>query len=336
MTLKAMYPALVAAALVFAGAQARAEVDEIRAAQQYGLSSLPLMIMEDQKLVEKHAKAQGLDGVKVTWLRLGGPGAMTEALVSGDLHFGSGGVPSLVTLWARTKGTAMEVRGVGGIVNMPMELLTVNPKVKTIRDFTDADKIAVTTIKVSNQALLLQMAAAKEWGSEHFDKLDSLTVSLPHPDAMATLASGSNVISAHFSALPFQYRQKQDPKVHKIISSYEILGGPASNTVAYTTKTFHDANPKAYAAFAAALKEAIDIINADKRAAAETYKRLTNTKETVEELTAIISDPDVQMTFIPSQTMNMATFMAKTGRIKAAPAAWTDLFFDSVKGLPGS
>jgi NitT/TauT family transport system substrate-binding protein len=328
--------AAAAGIALFSTSQGRAEVGEIRAAQQYGLSSLPLMIMEDGKLVEKHAKALGLGELKVSWIKLGNPGAITEGLVSGGLDFGSGGIPSLLTLWSRTQGTAMEVKGAGAIVNMPMELLTTNPKVNSIKDFTDQDRIAVTTVRVSNQALLLQMAAAKEFGLSNYGKLDPLTVSLPHPEATSTLLSGSGVISAHFSALPFQHQQKRDERVRKILSSYDVLGGPATNTAIYSIKRFRDANPKAYQAFVAGLQEAIEQINKDKRAAAETYRRMTGTKEGVDDIYAMIAAPDVEMTFTPHQTMKMANFMAEIGRLKTAPKDWKDLFFDNVHNLPGS
>ncbi|MDU0341305.1 ABC transporter substrate-binding protein [Bosea rubneri] len=328
--------AAAAGLALLATSQAHAEVKEIKAAQQYGLSSLPLMIMEDGKLVEKQAKALGLPELVVTWVKLGNPGAITEGLVSGGLDFGSGGVPSLLTLWSRTQGTAMEVKGAGAIVNMPMELLTTSPKVKSIRDFTEQDRIAVTTVRVSNQALLLQMAAAKEFGSENYAKLDPLTVSLPHPEATSTLLSGSGVISAHFSALPFQHQQKRDQRVHKVLSSYDVLGGPATNTAIYSTKRFRDANPKAYQAFVAGLQEAIEQINKDKRAAAATYQRMTGTKESVDDIYAMIAAPEVEMTFTPHQTMKMAGFMAETGRLKKAPKDWKELFFDNVHALPGS
>jgi len=51
---------------------ARAEVKELRLAKQYGLGYLPLIIMEEQHLIEKHAKAAGLGDIKVTWATLGG------------------------------------------------------------------------------------------------------------------------------------------------------------------------------------------------------------------------------------------------------------------------
>src|SRR5207237_8605624 len=93
--------------LLFA-APVLAETSEIRCAQQYGTSYLALMIMQEQKLIEKHAKQAGLGEVRVTWAKLGGPGAMNDALLSGGLDFGTGGVPSLITLWAKTQGTQME------------------------------------------------------------------------------------------------------------------------------------------------------------------------------------------------------------------------------------
>lgn len=98
------------------------------------------------------------------------------------------------------------------------------------------------------------------------------------------------------SALPFQHQQKHDQRVHKVLSSYDVLGGPATNTAVYATKRFKDANPKAYQAFVTGLQEAIEQINKDKRAAA-TYQRMTGTKESVDDIYAMIAAPEVAMTF---------------------------------------
>jgi len=317
-------------------APAHAETSEVRAAQQFGLSYLALMMMEDSKLVEKQAKTMGLGDIKVSWAKLGGPGAMNDALLSGGIDFGTGGVPSLITLWSKTHGTPQEVRGVGALNSMPVNLVTSNPNVKSIRDFTDKDKIAVTTVKVSTQALLLQMAAAKEFGEQNYAKLDPLTVSLPHPDAMTALLSGGGTITAHFSSPPFQYQEVARPGIRTILSNYEILGGPATFNVVWSTAKFRDANPKTYAAFVAAFEEATATINRDKRAAAEVYKRMSGTKETVEELLKMMEDPLVEYTLTPKSTMKTAEFMAKVGTIKEKPSSWRDLFFPNVHPLQGS
>ncbi len=327
----------IATALLIAAAatQSPAEVTQIRAAQQYGLSYLALMIMEDGKLVEKQAKAAGQSDLKVTWAKLGGPGAMNDALLSGGLEFASGGVPSLITLWAKTKDTPLAVRGVGALNDMPVELITSNPKVKTIRDFTDKDKIAVPSVKISTQALLLEMAAAKEWGDANYEKLDPLTVSMPHPDAMTALLSGGG-ITAHFSSPPFEYQEKAKPGLHQVISNYEILGGRATFNVVWTTSKFHDANPKVYGAFVAAFEEATNFIITNKRAAAEIYKRMTNTAESIDELVKQLSDPQVEFTLTPHLTMKTAEFMFKTRRINKKPSDWKELYFSNVQGLSGS
>jgi NitT/TauT family transport system substrate-binding protein len=335
--LSRILPALAAlAALAVTAGAGRAETDHIRASKQYGLSYLPLMIMEDQKLVEKHAAAAGLKDVQVSWVTLGGPSAMNDALLSGGIDFASGGVPSLATLWAKTRNTPLAIHGVGALNDMPVDLVSSNPNVKKLSDLSDKDKIAVTSVKISTQALLLEMACAKEFGEANYEKYDSLTVSMPHPEAMTALLSGNAGINAHFSSPPFQYTERSDPKIHTVLNNYEILGGPATFNVVWATSKFRNENPKAYKAFFDALKESMDIINADKKKAAEDYKRITSTKETVEFLLQILNDPLVVNTVEPHKTLPIAQFLAKVKRIPVAPEAWQDMWFPEVHGMNGS
>jgi len=148
--------------------------------------------------------------------------------------------------------------------------------------------------------------------------------------------SGGGTITAHFSSPPFQYQEVARPGIRTILSNYEILGGPATFNVVWSTAKFRDANPKTYAAFVAAFEEATATINRDKRAAAEIYKRMSGTKETVEELLKMMEDPLVEYTLTPKSTMKTAEFMAKVGTIKEKPSSWKDLFFPNVHPLQGS
>ena len=100
--------------------------------------------------------------VKVSWFKFNGPTAVNEALISGNVDVGSGGVPGLLHLWSRTKGTPQEVRGISALSSQPFLLNTTDPAIKTIKDFKDSDRIAVPAVKSSVQAITLQMAAAKE------------------------------------------------------------------------------------------------------------------------------------------------------------------------------
>ena len=224
---------------------------------------------------------------------------------------------------------------VAALNDMPVELVVANPKIKSIKDFGPQDKIAVTTVKISTQALLLEMAAAKEFGDENYEKLDSLTVSMPHPDALTALLSNSGGITAHFSSPPFEYQEKAKG-MRAVISNYDILGGKATFNVVWSTTKFKNDNPKAYDAFVAALSEATDAINKDPKAAAETYKRMSKTAESLDELVKEIKDPQVEFTLTPHKTLVTAQFMAKIGRIKIKPAKWDELYFQNLHGRPGS
>ena len=312
---------------------ASAEMSEIRVAQQYGISYLPLMIMEDQKLIEKHAKGAGVD-VKVNWSKFAGGAVMNDALLSNGLQFASGGVGPLVTLWAKTHGN-LDVKAVAAINSMPLYLVARNPAVKTIKDFTDKDKIALPAVKVSIQAVTLQMAAEQAFGPGQQNKLDHLTVTMSHPDAQQALLSGQSEITAHFGSPPFQEREIAHG-MHRVLNSFDVLGGPATFNVVWTTTRFRDENPKLYAAFVAALDEATAIINRDKRAAAQTYLRVSKDKSDVETILGLLNDPEIVYTTTPNNVMKYVDFMYKIGSIKVKPDSWKDLFFPNVHGLHGS
>jgi len=314
---------------------ARAEVSEVRIAQQFGVGYLPLMYMEHNKLLEKHAKAAGAGDVSVSWAKFAGGNVMNEALLSGSLHFASGGVGPLVTLWAKTKGN-LDVRGVAAMNSMPLYLNTRNPDVKTIRDFTDKDKIALPAVKVSIQAVTLQMAAAKEFGDDNYGKLDKLTVSMKHPDGATALLSGASEITGHFTAPPFQYQELERPGIRTVLNSFDVLGGPATFNVVWTTAKFRQENQKIYAAFLKAFEEAMDTINKDKNAAADNYVVWAKYKGPKEEILKILNDPLVKFTTTPNNTTKYSDFLHKIGSIKVKAGSWKEMFFPEVHNLPGS
>ncbi len=325
---------LLAACLAGLGNAARAELNEIRIAQQYGISYLPTLIMENQKLVEKHAKAAGLDDVKVTWAQFAGANVMNDALLSGTLDIASAGASPAIIMWAKTHG---EVKLVAAMNSMPNLLNTRNPNVKSIRDLTDQDKIAVPAVKVGFQPVLLQMAAEREFGEGQAFKLDPLTVSLAHPDALVALISGKGEIDTHFASPPFAQIELKTPGVHTILNSYDVLGGPATFNVLYGSKKFHDASPKLYGAFLKAFEEATDIINRDKRAAAQTYIQLSKSKnDSLEDMLLILNDPQVIYTLAPQNITKYSDFLYKIGTIKQKPAHWKELFFPETHHLTGS
>jgi NitT/TauT family transport system substrate-binding protein len=315
------------------GTSAQAE-GKISIAQQFGIGYLILDVVRDQQLIEKHGKAQGLD-ITVDWNSISGATAMNEALLAGALDVVSAGVPPMLTLWDRTRGK-QNVKAIASLGSMPNYLLSNRAEVKTLKDFTDKDRIAVPAAGVGFQSRTLQIETAKVFGNDDFKRFDTLSVSLPHPDATAALIAGGSEITAHFSSPPFQYQELEKGNVHKVLSSYDILGGPATFNVLYTTEQFHDQNPKTYKAFYDALVEASQLIKADPTAAAKTYLRVEQSKLSEALVEKIVKDPEIDFTVVPQRTYLYAEKLHELGVLKNKADSWKDYFFEQAHGGAGS
>jgi len=315
---------------------AAAQVPEIRLAKQFSMGYLQLNVMEHRQLIEKHAKALGMPEVKVIWQTFNGPAAINDALLSGQIDIGSGGVPGLLVVWSKSKGTPQEIRGISALSSQPVLLNTRDPSIGTIKDFKPTDRIAVPAVKVSVQAILLQMEAAKVFGEKEFTKLDTQTVSMTPPDATVALLGGKSEITAVFSVPPFQQQQLEHVGIHTVLNSFDVMGGSSSFTVAWTTAKFRDSNPMLYKALIAALKDATDIINKDKAAAGQLWIEDSKSKLTPEMVGKIVAGPQVRWTLTPEHTMKFADFMAEVGTLKNKATSWKDYFFPEIYDLNGS
>ena len=318
-------------------ARAADEVTKVTFVSQYGLTYLPFMVMNDQKLVEKQAKAAGIRELTAQYNTMSGPAPINDSILAGSAQFGAVGVPSLVTLWDKTKGSR-GVKMIGSMSSAPMFLNTTNAAVKNVKDFGEKDRIALPSIRVSVQAVTLQMAVAQAFGQEKYGQLDKQTVAMSHPDGTQALLTGSSNIIAHFTAPPFQYQQlKSDKaKVSRVLSSYDVLGGKSTFVVAISTEQFAKANPKVFDAVCKALAEAQEWINANKKEAAEIYLKANKSKDTLEDILAQMNDPDIEYTITPKNIFKYADFMNKVGTTKNKAESWKDLCFPNLHDLKGS
>jgi NitT/TauT family transport system substrate-binding protein len=314
-------------------AQGKAELGEIVLAPQFGLAYLPLHVIKNQKLLEKHLAKNGLPNTKVGWAQTTGGAAANEALISGNVHVVSGGVGPLLTIWDKTKGNA-DVKGIGCFDATALYLNSINPAVKTLKDFTDKDRIALPAVKISIQAVTLKMACDKDFGQQ--DKLDHLTVSMSHPDATAAMLSGRTEITGHFSSPPFQFQQLEDPRVRRIVSSFEVLGGPVTFNSAFTTSKFRNDNPKSYKSLFDALVEAHDFIQKNRADSIKIYIDEEKSKLEPTFIEKMMGSPDLKHTIVPLNTIKYAQFMHKIGSLKNLPASWKDYYFPEVHGVQGS
>lgn len=327
---------LAAAALAFVATAATAQVPEIRFARQFSMGYLQFNIMEREQLLEKHAKALGIPDIKVTWATFNSPAAMNDALLSGSVDIVSGGMPGLLTIWARTKDTPNPVRGIATFTSQPILLNTSKPEIKALEDYTDKDKIALPAVKVSLQAIILQMAAAKKWGQANYAKLDPITVGMSPPDSTIALLSGSGDVTSVFSVPPFQAQQLEKTGIRTVLNSYDVFGGPHTFTLAWTSAQFREKNPLLYKALYAAFVEATEKLNKDVKPAAQYWIDNVKSKMPVDKVAGIAGGPQVKWTMAPENSMKYAEFMHSVGSIKAKPGDWKELFFPEVHGLPGS
>ena len=322
------------AAMSLASATALAEVGEVKLVSQYGIGYMQLTLMKADKLVEKHLARAGLNA-RVNWSTVGAGTAANDALLAGGLHFASGGTGPALLLWDRTRGN-MDVRGVAALSSMPNLLVTRNPAVKTIKDFTEKDRIAMAGAGSSVQTIYLQMAVAREYGIDQYKKLSPLMVSLPHPEGLRALLSGAGEITAQFTSPPFQNTALENPNIRTVLNSYDVMGGPNTFLMVWATGKFRNENPKTFRAVVDAMKDATDAINANKRRAAEIYVQEGGGKESMDKILGLMSDPQVKSTLAPERLLPYAEFMHRIGTLKTKPASWKDLFFPEVHDLPGS
>jgi NitT/TauT family transport system substrate-binding protein len=326
----------LAGALLLWPALAAAEIDTVKIPKGAGgVGFLPLIVMEQKGLVEQKAREMGLS-LKAEYINFGGPSVVNDLLLAGQAHFAAAGPPAFITMWNRTAAN-LKVKGVAAMTSIPMYLNSNQPRLKSLKDFTPEDRIAVTAVKVSIPAIIMQMAAIKQYGAAEYTRFDPMTVSLTHPDGVIALLTGKTEITAHFTSPPFHQRERKAPNIHTITTSNEIMGGPSTFTMLYTTTRFHDENPKAYAAVVQALQAAIDLINRDRMAAADLFLTSDEGKRwKAEDLMEILNDPDIRFTTAPENVMKYANFMADVGTIKARPKDWQEMFFPAIHGAPGN
>jgi len=316
---------LLLSSLLVVPLAAKAEVSEIKVPLGAGgFGFLPLHIMRKNNLIEKHAEKMGVP-VKVNWSNIGGPSAMIDALISGSADFISAGPPSFLILWDRTKGN---VRAAAAMSSMPMNINTKAEHLKSIDDLRPNDRIAVTSVKSSIPSIIMQMYAVQKYGKDQAFRFDPFTVTMNHGDAAAALLSGSGAIVAHAASAPLDQLERKTPGFRSILNTDDIMGGSTTFTMISTRSDFPQKNPKVYAAFLEALKEAQALIANDKGTAAEILIESMGggSRWSKADMMEILSDPRIKYTTKPENLMKYANFMNDIGSIKTRPNSVADLF----------
>lgn len=263
--------AILCAALLAAApcaAQTRGKADrparggEIAIGVGHGIGFLPLFVAQDLGLLDKHAKASGLNG-KLTLRRFSTAAPMRQALARGEIAAGAYGLPAFLLARDATRQTPKELQVVTGITTLPLVLVTARPGVKSLSDLKPADKIAVPML-TAPQVAYLRMRTSPWFGR---DRLREQLVAMPHQDAVGALAAGGD-IAAYFASPPFTQLALKEPRVRAITSSEEIMGGKTSFLVMASPKSVLATHPKLPDVLSKAIAEASGVIRKDPRRAA--------------------------------------------------------------------
>jgi NitT/TauT family transport system substrate-binding protein len=324
---RAVLGATVAAAWI---GRARAQESAVTLTRSLGINYLPTHVIEHEGLIERHARRRGLS-LRVAWVALPIGTVGNDALLAGSVDIVNTGIGSLLLLWDRTRG------GVKGIVStsaQPLALLTRSPRVRTLADFGPGDRIAVPTVRVSTQAILLQMACAASFGADQWGRLDPLTVQLSHPDAAAALANPGHEVNTHFSAPPYSFLSLRTvPGVRAV----PMPDGTVSQVQMFTTVRFAQANPAVIASVRDAAADAAALIAADRRAALAIYRRLSGDRTDPAVLEAMLDEPGMMAFQItPRGTLAFAHHLHRIGTLRTRAASWAEYYLPAAHDLDGS
>ena len=325
--------ALAAAPFAMARAQAKTEITLSR---QPGILYLPTHVIEKQGLLEKHAAKLGLSGVTTKWLSFANGGTQQDTLLSGGVDIINTGTGQLLLLWDRTKGG---VKGIVASSSQPLLLITRDPHIQKLEDFGPGDRIAVPTVRVSTQAILLQIAAARMYGRDNYSHFDAMTVQMGHPDAAITMSNASNEVRSHFSAPPFQANELHSvPGARVVADSASIIGGGGLTQGQFFCMTkFASANPVIIQALRHAAEEAKAFIEAEPKTSMEIYREITGDTTSVERLLALLAEPGMNAWDLqPKGTMVFAEHLAMIGTLKNKPSSWKDYYLPEAHDLAGS
>ncbi|WP_165498079.1 ABC transporter substrate-binding protein [Siculibacillus lacustris] len=315
----------------FLSGKARA-ADTVTIGVQFGLPYLPFLVAEAEGLFARHAKAQGAE-VTFDIRRLGGPSALTDGLFAGSVDIAALGMLPLLIGYAKTRGN-FAMGGISAYWKGTYTIYANDPAIRSVKDIRPTDKIALPG-PTSSQALVLRRAAAKLFGPSEAKRFDDQIVTLPHPEAVAALASGK-AVQVYFATSPFNEVLARTANVHVIGTSDDFNPPEMTNGVVAGLEKFVRAKPAVVRAFLDALAEADAFVAAEPRRTAEIYFRAEPAKLTEDQQIEMIRANAAEYVTRPNGVVETARFMKELGQLAEVPARWQDVFFPPINQGAGS
>jgi NitT/TauT family transport system substrate-binding protein len=310
--------------------------EQVKIGIGFGLAFLPTYICEDLKLVEKYGKEQHL-AIRASYERLLSAAAVQDAIAGRTIDMGPFGTVPLLTAWEKgreAKDARRQIFAISGMTTMPLALLTDQPRVRSIADLRPTDRIAMPML-TAPQMYLLEMQSEKVLGQ--YDGLRDQVVVLSHADAIAALFGGDNAATAYFASPPFTQIALKDSKVHRILSSEDVIGGKASFLIIGATKSYVEAHPKVPEIIDKAIDEAARLIHDDPRRAAQIYLEHEPSKALdAASIEAVLRENKDEFGSPVEGVQAFANFMGRHGELKAPLQSWKEIVAPALLNSPSS
>lgn len=303
-----------------ASGQAGNTTQTLDIAYQYGLAYAPLIIAQQQGMIESAYKELTGEEVTVNWNQMSSGPDINTGIAGGSIQVGFMGVAPAITGVMNQVGYKIFTN----ISGQEHGLMTSDSSISSLSDLAGSDKqIALVNIG-SIQHITLARALVNAGLDAH--ALDANLVAMKHPDGKAALESGS--IPCHLTSSPYIYEERENENLYEIPGVDQVFSLEDSFIVGVASENLNAENPQLYEALCKAIQEAVDYVKEHQEDAAKiTCVYDGNDQET--ELAYL------QKGYYSTKTQgvfDLAVFMAENGFIEQAPKQYSDLAFNNVEG----
>ena len=316
--------AIVVATVVAAGANAvtrssAAAPSKLTIAYQPGIGYAPLIMIKQQKLIEKK-----YPGTSVDWKVLASNTPIQDGILAGQIDIGAVGVPTLLLGYAR----GIPWKYLTPLSEADLWLMVKDPSIKKLSDLV-GKKIALPS-PTSIQAIVLRKAASVQLGN--VKALDSSMVSLEHPDGVQALLTGQ--VQAHLTSPPFEF-QELNQGAHIVLKSSQYFGSHTFVGAIALQKTY-DQYPDFMQWLYTTIKQQDALIKKNPLKAAGYLSADAGGSPSAAQFKKWMTAKAIYYSTRPRGLMRFANFLSKNGYLSKMPASWTDLTFPPNHGEKGS
>jgi NitT/TauT family transport system substrate-binding protein len=285
-------------------------------AYQPGLGAVTLVTLKHQKTLEKLFPNTTFD-----WKVVFSGASVRESMIANQVQLGALGLPPFLVGWDR--GFNWKVLTASS--RSDSWLVTKNPRIKSLKDFTSSDKIGVVAPD-SQQAIILRKAAQDQLGDAH--ALDQNIVAITSEDGEQALLSGQ--IAAHLSGLPFQQREV-DTGGRIILHTTDAFGKVGAGLIALAPN-FDEQYPDFTKKVRQAFLDATNYASTHHEEVAQYLSQDQAGGGTAAQFKALLDNSAFVFDTTPSGLITYAKFMQSIGLISKVPGSVKDLEVSLLNG----